>query len=176
MAKLLCAKQCLAGAEKFYMCILAVLTDFAKSEDFATLAASMFLGFTGLNEFANICCMTSSNLSFVRYKLGNFKGAAERATYAPTAADTPPKDKVKALYRRGLAHYALKEYIIAASDFFYAQSLCPGDRMVERELEKVNDRLGEMYPRSAYPMEMAKMKIERAKQQGRAKQASKQEM
>jgi peptidyl-prolyl isomerase D len=53
-------------------------------------------------------------------------------------------DRVKALYRRGLAYVALKDDESAEKDFSEASKLSPGDKAVSTELAKLRKRAQEL--------------------------------
>ncbi|KAG5490427.1 hypothetical protein JKF63_00547 [Porcisia hertigi] len=77
------------------------------------------------------------NIASCSVKLGLWKNAVNNCTHA---LDLVP-DHPKALFRRGQAHNALKEYKEAVADLGKAKSILPNDSAVEAELRKARTAL-----------------------------------
>lgn len=69
---------------------------------------------------------------------------AEAGTVVPMTKKLTNEEKAKALYRRGCARSALKEYDEAAKDLSEASALIPADQAVQAELKKVQAKKTEI--------------------------------
>ena len=84
-----------------------------------------------------------NNSALVHTKTESWDDAIASATSALAVRSEAVKDqdRAKALYRRGLAHVALKDDDAALADFGEAAKLVPGDGAVARELGTVRKRV-----------------------------------
>ncbi|ODQ66511.1 peptidyl-prolyl cis-trans isomerase D [Nadsonia fulvescens var. elongata DSM 6958] len=79
------------------------------------------------------------NVSLVALKINKYGVAIKAASNALSTDDIEPKEKAKALYRRGMAHLNSKNTDEAKKDLSEALSIIPGDAAITLGLKQVKD-------------------------------------
>ncbi|KAL2635672.1 hypothetical protein R1flu_007151 [Riccia fluitans] len=99
------------------------------------------------NTSADEIAALHSNCSFAQLKLGQFHEALEDADKTIAAKN----DWSKGYFRRGEAHFALRDYSSAAEDYAKASELAPEDATLKKRLALATEAMDGFYFRQLLP-------------------------